>query len=49
MQRRSSWIVLIASTLIWTAQPVSAWNKRTRPSPSKTYSPLLPIAIGAGF
>lgn len=41
--------LLIAAALVWIAQPVSARITRTRPSPSQTYSPLLPLTIGGSF
>ena len=41
--------MLIMAGLLAATQPVSARIIRTRPSPSESWSPLLPLVIGGGF
>ena len=46
---RLRWSLLFAAALIVITPPASARITRSRPSPSQSYSPLLPLTIGSGF
>ncbi|MCI0641125.1 MAG: hypothetical protein L0Y70_18775 [Gemmataceae bacterium] len=42
-------MILIVAGLLAVARPVSARIIQTRPSPSQTWSPFLPLIVGGGF
>lgn len=44
-----SWWILIVGGVCAVVQPVTAGIIQTRPSPSETWSPLLPLIVGGGF
>lgn len=43
-----TWMILVAAGSLVSIQPASARIIRTRPSPSETWSSLLPLVIGGG-
>ena len=49
MRTRLPWSILIVASLVATAQPVSARILTTKPTPSETWNPILPLTIGGGF
>jgi hypothetical protein len=44
-----TWMLLIAAGALAGTQPAFARIIRTRPSPSETWSPLLPLVVGGSF
>src|SRR5258705_4605354 len=44
-----TWLILIVAGWLAAMQPVPAAVIRTRPSPSETWNPLLPLVVGGNF